>query len=83
MGLRVKLLYGVDNRIGDSIFPYSFTHNLPVHRVEGRLKVDEHKLRDLFFILPGFPVIHKLLTSVINLSIWGSVPSPGQNPCCA
>jgi len=62
MGLRVKLLYGVDNRIGDSIFPHSFTQNLPVHRVEGRLKVDEHEVWDHFFVLPGFPVIHKLLS---------------------
>ena len=62
MGLHVKLLYGVDNRIGDSIFPHSFTQNLPVHRVEGRLKVDEHEVWDPFFILPGFPVIHMLLS---------------------
>ena len=62
MGLRVKLLYGVDNRIGDSIFPHSFTQNLPVHRVEGRLKVDEHEVWDHSFVLPGFPVIHKLLS---------------------
>ena len=61
MGLRVKLLNGVDNRVWDSISPHSFIQNLPVHRVEGRLKVNEHELRDLFFILPGFPVIHKLI----------------------
>ena len=62
MGLRVKLLYGVDNRIGDSIFPHSFTQNLPVHRVEVRLKVYEHEVWDHFFVLSGFPVIHKLLS---------------------
>ena len=62
MGLRVKLFYGVDNRIGDSIFPHSFTQNLPVHSVEGGLKVDEHEVWDHFFVFPGFPVIHKLLS---------------------
>ena len=51
MGLRVKLLNGVDNRIGDSIFPHSFTQNLPVHSVEGGLKVDEHEVWDHFFVL--------------------------------
>ena len=61
MGLRVKLLNGVGNRVWNSISSHSFTQNLPVQCVEGRLKVDEHELRDLFFILHGFPVIHKLI----------------------
>ena len=61
MGLRVKLLNGVDNRVWNSISPHSFTQDQPVHCVEGRLKVNEHKLRDLFFVLPGFPVVHKLI----------------------
>ena len=62
MGLRVKLLNGVGNGVWNSISSHSFYQNLPVYCVEGRLKVDEHELRDLFFILPGFPVIHKLLS---------------------
>jgi len=62
MGLLVKLHNGVDNGVWNSISPYSFTQNLPVHYVEGRLKVNEHELWDLIFILPGFPVIHKLIS---------------------
>ena len=62
MGLRVKFLNGVDKGVWNSISPHSFTQNLPVHCVEGRLKVDKHELRDLFFILSGFPVIHRLIS---------------------
>jgi len=58
MGLRVKLLDGVDNGVWDSISLHSFTQNPPVHCVEGRLKVNEHEVRDLFFVLPGFPIVH-------------------------
>ncbi len=61
MGPRVKLLNGVDNGVWNSISPHSFTQNLPVHCVEGRLKVNEHDSRDLYFILPGSPVVHKLI----------------------
>ena len=54
MGLRIKLLNGVGNGVWNSISFNSFTQNLPVHCVEGRLKVDEHELRDLFLFILDF-----------------------------
>ena len=62
MRLRVKLINGDGNEVWYSISPQSFTQNLPVHCVECRLEVNEHELSDLFFILPGFPLINKLIS---------------------
>ena len=80
MGLRVKLLNVVGNGVWNSISPHSFTQNMPVHCVEGRLKVNEHELRDDFFILSGFPVINKLISLIDQFKHLGFRAQPWFEP---